>query len=125
MKMFINKFIGHRQTGKTTFLCNIGNALVRKNNNIGLFVVPTRNEISNVKKHFVSNIRMQIVCVDNLRAGAGRGLCFDILLIDNVDKIRKEDYDFILASFYKENTLCYVTINGESIKNEVMINGLR
>jgi hypothetical protein len=119
--MFINKFIGHRQSGKTTFLCNIGNALVRKNDNIGLFVVPTRNEISNVKKHFVSNTRMQIVCVNDLRAGAGRGLCFDILLIDNVDKIRKEDYGFILALFHRENTLCYETINSESIIKETMV----
>jgi len=71
--MFVNKFIGHRQSGKTTFLCNMGIAFLGETpedvtnqkkagfprlvqsydearHKIGLFVVPTRKEISNIKK---------------------------------------------------------------------------
>jgi hypothetical protein len=134
--MFINKFIGYRQSGKTTFLCNKGIAFLGEKpedvtnqkkagfprlvqsyeeaiHKIGLFVVPTRREIPNIKKYFFTDLRMHIVCVDDIKAGAGMGRCYNILLIDNVDIIPQQDYDHILMLFNRVDTLCYVTINGE------------
>lgn len=138
--MYINKFIGHRQSGKTKFLCNIGKAFLGErpedvtaqkkagfprlvqsydaaNNRMGLFIVPTRREISDIKKEFFTDLRMHICCVDDIiDGGAGMGRVYNIILIDNVERIPKHKYHQMLSLFKKKDNFIYVTYDAESYK---------